>query len=59
LSTAIYHQLGFVAGLNQTPPTAEDIFRYHARWGVLPCGQPLTDPYPVFQKLERLETLIL
>lgn len=53
VSTAIYQQLGFAADfVNQTDIAQVAPFTTHAQWGVLPVGQPLGDPKPVFQRLE-------
>ncbi len=57
LSTAIYRQLGFDINLNHSHPTPEALFSHHGRWGVLPFGQSLAEPQPVFQKLELLANL--
>ncbi|WP_421657119.1 methionine--tRNA ligase [Leptothermofonsia sp. ETS-13] len=60
LSTSIYRQLGF--SLNFNEQSSIDVtapFVTHAHWGALPPGQPLEEPYPVFQRLELLETVPL
>jgi methionyl-tRNA synthetase len=60
LSTSIYNQLGF--SLNFNDQSSIDVvapFATHAHWGALPPGQPLEEPYPVFQRLELLETVLL
>ena len=55
ISTAIYQQLGFdldfdnPTGVNSIAP-----FTIHAQWGILPGGQPLRKPKPVFQRLEAI-----
>lgn len=55
LSTAIYQQLGFDADFDHSI-TAEypTPFEVHSQWGILPKGQPLPAPQPVFQRLELL-----
>jgi methionyl-tRNA synthetase len=55
VSNAIYQQLGF--SINFTNQETESApFPLHSTWGVLPAGQLLGNPQPVFQRLELLET---
>lgn len=56
-SNAIYQQLGFTVDFNDK--SLIDVsapFVTHATWGMLPSGQPLGDPQPVFRHLELAET---
>lgn len=53
LSTAIYQQLGFSINFNDLPDFNSTIGKYtHSLWGVLPAGQILQDPTPIFRSLE-------
>ncbi|OLP20241.1 methionine--tRNA ligase [Leptolyngbya sp. 'hensonii'] len=52
-SNAIYRQLGFAVDLEDK--TLPPLFRNHSTWGMLPAGQALSDPQPVFLKLELKE----
>ncbi|XQQ07385.1 MAG: methionine--tRNA ligase [Leptolyngbya sp. IPPAS B-1204] len=52
LSNAVYGQLGFLVDFNQLDVAAAVPFAKHSTWGVLPAGQVLNDPEPVFQRLE-------
>jgi methionyl-tRNA synthetase len=52
IGNAIYYQLGFSTDFNHKDVGATLPFSDHARWGVLPPGQPLRDPSPVFQRLD-------
>ena len=52
LSTKIYQQLGFDLDFDR-PQDVQGSLLYpiHSQWGVLPPGQNLGTPHPVFQKL--------
>jgi len=52
VSADIYQQLGYNIGFDPTPDAAAVPFDRHSTWGILPAGQPLGKPSPVFQKLE-------
>ncbi len=52
ISTAVYKQLGFTTDFNQREVGASTVFEIHSQWGILPIGQVLGDPQPVFQRLE-------
>ena len=54
LSTKIYRQLGYEADFNRLEAAPMHPFDVHRKWGVLPGGQILGQPEPVFQKLEGL-----
>ncbi|HEY9751835.1 MAG TPA: methionine--tRNA ligase, partial [Coleofasciculaceae cyanobacterium] len=55
LSTAIYHQLGLDADFDQSiTADCPTPFEIHSQWGILPKGQLLPAPQPVFQRLELL-----
>jgi methionyl-tRNA synthetase len=55
LSSQIYQQLGFNIDFNHPSQIKDTIeFSTHANWGILPGGQILLPPKPVFQKLELL-----
>lgn len=55
LSTKVYEQLGFsVHVTDQGLSHAATPFTTHSRWGVLPPGQSIPDPQPVFPRLEDL-----
>jgi methionyl-tRNA synthetase len=56
VSNAIYRQLGFTVDFDQTDIGTQAPFAHHARWGVLPAGQSLGEPEPVFQRLELLQS---
>lgn len=52
LSNAIYTQLGYSIDFNQPQSLQTFDFEVHSSWGILPAGQQLGDPKPIFQKLE-------
>ena len=53
LSSQIYKQLGFNIDFNYPSQIKDTIeFSTHSNWGILPGGQVLLPPKPVFQKLE-------
>lgn len=53
LSTAIYGQLGYSTDFNQPQSVRETAtFDHHGAWGVLPPGQSLSKPEPVFRRIE-------
>ncbi len=52
LSNAIYQQLGYTVDFNKPESLKAYSFTAHSSWGILPSGQPLGDPKPIFQKLE-------
>lgn len=53
LSSQIYQQLGFNINFNNFSQIKDIIqFSIHTNWGILPTGQTLLPPKPVFQKLE-------
>ncbi|WP_448561671.1 methionine--tRNA ligase [Trichothermofontia sp.] len=53
-STKIYQQLGFAVDFNDRATIAAIApFEQHAQWGLLPAGQGLAAPDPVFRRLER------
>lgn len=56
VSNAIYRQLGFAVDFDQTDIGTQAPFDHHASWGVLPAGQSLGEPEPVFQRLELLQS---
>lgn len=51
-SNAIYHQLGFAVDFNHKQIGVIVPYKNHALWGILPAGQVLGEPQPVFQRLE-------
>ena len=56
LSNAIYQQLGFVIDFNQLLQfSAIAPFSQHAGWGDLPANQTLSQPQPIFARLELPE----
>lgn len=58
ISSAIYQQLGFSIDFgNQKTIGVVAPFDTHAKWGILPAGQTLGEPRPVFQRLELQETV--
>ena len=61
LSSEIYRQLGFAIDFNQLSSLkeGEGLHPTHSRWGLLPKGQPLSEPHPVFQKQELPQALLL
>ena len=53
LSTAIYHQLGFQVDFNKPEQIAEDaLFDQHSQWGQLSANLQLSQPKPIFVRLE-------
>lgn len=52
ISNAIYRQLGFSVDFNHQEIGAEINFFNHRCWGLLPAGQTLDQPEPIFQRLE-------
>lgn len=52
ISQAVYRQLGFSVDFNHLAIGTEAPFSSHAKWGILPVGQALGVPEPVFQRLE-------
>ncbi|WP_448513918.1 methionine--tRNA ligase [Parathermosynechococcus lividus] len=54
LSEAIYQQLGYSVNFNGSVIDSALLADSQAHWGVLPAGQPLSQPAPVFQKLSVL-----
>lgn len=52
ISTAVYQQLGFSVDFNHPQIGMTVPYNPHANWGILPAGQVLGSPQPVFQKLE-------
>ncbi len=52
VSTRIYQQLGYSVNFDSKDATLPK-FATHAEWGVLPPGQALGMPEPVFQRLEQ------
>lgn len=52
ISTAIYNQLGFSAHFDHRDVGASFSYKDHSLWGLLPAGQLLGTPSPVFQRLE-------
>lgn len=52
VSNAVYRQLGFEVDFNQRDIGTTAPFVKHSQWGVLPAGQELGEPEPVFQRLE-------
>lgn len=52
ISNAVYQQLGFSVDFNHQQIGMTISYRNHANWGILPAGQALGMPQPVFQKLE-------
>ncbi|MBE9181295.1 methionine--tRNA ligase [Oculatella sp. LEGE 06141] len=52
ISNAVYRQLGFSVDFNQKEIGAAIAFDDHARWGILPSGQALGDPEPIFRRLD-------
>lgn len=51
IATEIYYQLGFDDSFNHQDYSTLPAYAAHARWGVLPDGQPLRQPQPIFQKI--------
>jgi methionyl-tRNA synthetase len=57
ISNDIYQQLGFATNFNdKTKIAVSEPFELHADWGILPSGQTLDKPRPVFKRLELPET---
>lgn len=60
LSTTIYKQLGFSVNFSdQALIHVSALYSVHAAWGILPPGQVLEEPSPVFRRLETLEAIPL
>lgn len=58
ISSAIYQQQGFSIDFNDRAVIATSVnFETHAQWGVLPAGQLLRKPQPVFKRIESLESV--
>ncbi len=56
LSTTVYEQLGFSVNFSdQSLIHVAAPYSTHSCWGILPRGQTLGEPMPVFQRLEVLE----
>ena len=56
LSNAIYQQLGFVIDFNELMQFSEIApFSQHSSWGGLPANQTLSQPQPIFVRLELPE----
>ncbi|WP_353260030.1 methionine--tRNA ligase [Prochlorothrix hollandica] len=56
LSTAIYQQLGFSVDFNDFTNLHVTLGNNtHHTWGILPGGQPLQDPTPIFRTLDLPE----
>lgn len=51
-SSKIYQQLGFALDFNQGEIAVAAPYDVHSQWGALPARQRLSDPEPVFKKLE-------
>lgn len=52
LSNAVYQQLGFEIDFNRQDEDAPVPFESHAQWGLLPGGQALAEPQPIFRRLD-------
>jgi methionyl-tRNA synthetase len=52
VSSAVYQQLGFPIDFNTLEVGAIVPYPTHATWGILPSGQILGEPQPVFQRLD-------
>ncbi|NJO43600.1 MAG: methionine--tRNA ligase [Cyanobacteria bacterium RU_5_0] len=52
ISNDVYKQLGFSIDFNRKDVGTVASFDTHARWGMLPMGQELEEPKPIFQRLE-------
>jgi methionyl-tRNA synthetase len=53
ISNAAYQQLGYEGiDFNQTTIPPQFQFEQHSRWGILPPGQILKSPKPLFQRIE-------
>jgi methionyl-tRNA synthetase len=52
ISNAVYQQLGFSIDFNERDLGKFHPYAVHANWGVLPGGQTLGEPQPIFQRLE-------
>jgi methionyl-tRNA synthetase len=53
LSSKMYHQLGFPVDFNRLSQVREVApFEEHSRWGQLTTNRELSQPEPIFQKLE-------
>ena len=57
IANDIYQQLGFDINFNDKRQIAVAAsYIAHAQWGILPSGQTLNQPHPVFQRLELAQT---
>ncbi len=56
-ATKIYQQLGYSSDFQQSQ--ALKALAAHDQWGILPPGQPLASPEPVFQKLVAPEPVVV
>jgi methionyl-tRNA synthetase len=56
ISSAVYEQLGFSANFNTKTIGTAYPYERHAQWGVLPSGQSLGNPQPIFQRIEPLSS---
>jgi methionyl-tRNA synthetase len=54
ISTAVYEQLGYTTDFNDREAVAKLSYAVQAEWGVLPAGQALGLPQPVFRRLDPL-----
>ncbi|WAL61544.1 methionine--tRNA ligase [Thermocoleostomius sinensis] len=52
VSSAVYQQLGFLTDFNTLEVGTLVPYHLHATWGILPGGQILGEPQPVFQRLD-------
>jgi methionyl-tRNA synthetase len=53
LSTTIYQQLGFFINFNNLLPYKSELgINTHSNWGILPPGQALQEPTPIFRSLD-------
>ncbi|MBF2074303.1 MAG: methionine--tRNA ligase [Synechococcales cyanobacterium C42_A2020_086] len=52
ISNAIYRQLGYTYNFDQWNEATIPTFATHSQWGILPAGQVLGEPTPVFLRLE-------
>lgn len=52
VSNAIYQQLGFSSDFDDPAIAAQLDFSQQIQWGILPAGQAIGTPVPIFQRLE-------
>jgi len=53
LANAIYRQLGFDVDFNDQASLADALsYGEHGQWGILPAGQAMQKPSPIFAKIE-------